>query len=59
MTALSRNFPLAITMRTDLRLYPTSILPLQKGGREGLLSPRSSEGRFDTRGPTQNLEEPF
>ncbi len=44
------NFPMAIKMRTNPRLYPTSILPLQSGGRaEGLLSPRKSEGRFETR----------
>jgi hypothetical protein len=43
------DFPLAITMRTDSKLYPASILPLQRGGREGLLSHRQSEGRFDIR----------
>jgi hypothetical protein len=40
---------MAIKMRTDPRLYPTSILPLQRGGSEGLLSHRQSEGQFDTR----------
>ena len=52
------NVPLAIKMRTDPRRYLTSILPLQRGGREGLLAHRQSDGRFDTRGPTQNPEEP-
>jgi hypothetical protein len=52
------NVPLVITLRTNPRPYPTSILPLQRGGRDRLLCHRQSEGRFDTRGPTQNPEEP-
>jgi hypothetical protein len=51
---------MAITMCTDLRLYPHLNPPLTlRGGREGLLSQRQSEGRFDPRGPTQNQEEPY
>jgi hypothetical protein len=36
------NFPMTIKMRTNPRLYPTSILPLQRGGSDGLFSHKQS-----------------
>jgi hypothetical protein len=51
--------PLAITMRTNPGLYLPQSSPYKgEDARDFFLTDNLTEGRFDTRGPPQNPEEP-